>query len=155
VQAAHREGRVPIEKALTVKNEGTVSVSLTLSTAGPYKIVSVLPTLSPGQSAQVTLRFDPTESGTFTGAVQVGINGGQGSVTAPLVGTAHKIEIKPSTLDLGIIFVGSTRERRLTITNNGTTTVTLEAGITYPEHPLQLMLPENPFTLEPSKSVML
>jgi hypothetical protein len=145
---------LPIEKALTVKNEGTVSVSLTLSTAAPYKIVSVLPTLSPGQGAQVTLRFDPTESGTFTGAVQVGINGGQGSVTAPLVGTAHKIEIKPSTLDLGIIFVGSTRERQLTITNKGTTTMTLEAGITYPEHPLQLMLPENPFTLEPSKSVI-
>jgi hypothetical protein len=145
---------LPIEKALTVKNEGTVSVSLTLSTAAPYKIVSVPPTLSPGQSAQVTLRFDPTESGTFTGAVQVGINGGQGSVTAPLVGTAHKIEIKPSTLDLGIIFVGSTRERQLTITNKGTTTMTLEAGITYPEHPLQLMLPENPFTLEPSKSVI-
>jgi hypothetical protein len=86
--------------------------------------------------------------------VQVGINRGQGSVTAPLVGTAHKIEIKPSNLDFGIIFVGSTRERQLTITNKGTTTVTFEAGITYPEHPLQLMLPENPFTLEPSKSVI-
>jgi len=145
---------LPIEKQLTVKNEGTVSVSLTLSTAVPYKIVSVLPTLSPGQSAQVTLRFDPTESGSFSGSLQVGINGGQGSVTAPLVGTAHKVEIKPSNLDFGIIFVGSTRERQLTITNKGTTTVTLEAGITYPEHPLQLMLPENPFTLEPSKSVI-
>jgi hypothetical protein len=159
---------LPIEKQLTVKNEGTVSVSLTLSTAGPYKIVSVPPTLSPGQSAQVILRFDPSrmvyvaprvaveevESGEFRGSLQVGISEGQGSVTAPLVGTAHKVEIKPSNLDFGIIFVGSTRERQLTITNKGTTTVTLEAGITYPEHPLQLMLPENPFTLEPSKSVI-
>jgi hypothetical protein len=58
---------LPIEKALTVKNEGTVAVSLTLSTTAPYKIVSVLPTLSPGQSAQVTLRFDPSESGTLHG----------------------------------------------------------------------------------------
>jgi hypothetical protein len=159
---------LPIEKALTVKNEGTVSVSLTLSTAGPYKIVSVPPTLSPGQSAQVILRFDPSrmvyvapgvaveevESGEFRGSLQVGISEGQGSLTVPLVGTAHKVEIKPSNLDFGIIFVGSTRERQLTITNKGTTTVTLEAGITYPEHPLQLMLPENPFTLEPSKSVI-
>jgi hypothetical protein len=117
---------LPIEKQLTVKNEGTVSVTLTLSTAAPYKIVSVLPTLSPGQSGQVTLRFDPNESGTFTGAVQVGINGGQGSVTAPLVGTAHKIEIDPAVLDFGIVFVGSTAERKLTVKNQGVTTVTLE-----------------------------
>jgi hypothetical protein len=122
---------LPIEKALTVKNEGTVSVSLTLSTAAPYKIVSVLPTLSPGQSAQVTLRFDPTESGSFTGTVQVGINGGQGSVTAPLVGTAHKIEIDPAVLDFGIVFVGSTAERKLTVKNQGVTTVTLEVPNTW------------------------
>jgi hypothetical protein len=91
---------LPIEKALTVKNEGTVSVSLTLSTAAPYKIVSVPPTLSPGQSAQVILRFDPSrmvyvapgvaveevESGEFRGSLQVGISEGQGSLTVPLGG---------------------------------------------------------------------
>jgi hypothetical protein len=58
--------------------------------------------------------------------VQVGINGGQGSVTAPLVGTAHKIEIDPAVLDFGIVFVGSTAERKLTVKNQGVTTVTLE-----------------------------
>jgi hypothetical protein len=144
---------LPIEKALTVKNEGTVSVSLTLSTAGPYKIVSVLPTLSPGQSAQVTLRFDPTESGTFTGAVQVGINGGQGSVTAPLVGTAHKIEIRPTVLDFGIVLVGSTKERKLTVKNQGVTTVTLEVPNTTQNtaSPFRVML-ESPLVLTPSES---
>ncbi|WP_368887656.1 hypothetical protein, partial [Escherichia coli] len=74
---------LPIEKTLTVKNEGSVAVTLTLSTSAPYKIVSVLPTLSPGQSGQVTVRFDPSESGSFTGSVQVGITGGQGSVSSP------------------------------------------------------------------------
>jgi hypothetical protein len=57
---------LPIEKSLTVKNEGSTTVSLTLSTAAPYKIVSVLPTLSPEQSGQVTVRFEPNESGSFT-----------------------------------------------------------------------------------------
>ncbi len=61
---------LPIEKTLTVKSEGSVAVSLTLSASAPYKIVSVLPTLSPEQSGQVTVRFDPNESGTFTGSVQ-------------------------------------------------------------------------------------
>jgi hypothetical protein len=124
---------LPIEKALTVKNEGSVSVTLTLSTAAPYKIVSVLPTLSPGQSAQVTLRFDPSESGTFTGNVQVGINGGQGSVTSPpLVGVAHKIEIEPAELNFGIVIVGDTKERKLTIKNQGVTTVPLTLSVNEP-----------------------
>ena len=116
---------LPIEKSLTVKNEGTVAVSLTLSTSAPYKLVSVLPTLSPGQSAQVTLRFDPSESGIFTGNVQVGIQDGQGSVTAPLVGTAHKIEISPATLNFGVVILSNPKQRWLTIKNEGQTTANL------------------------------
>jgi hypothetical protein len=42
------------------------------------------------------------------------------------VGTAHKIEIDPAVLDFGIVFVGSTAERKLTVKNQGVTTVTLE-----------------------------
>jgi hypothetical protein len=132
---------LPIEKALTVKNEGSVSVSLTLSTAGPYKIVSVLPTLSPGQSGQVTLRFDPSESGTFTGTVQVGINGGQGSVSSPpLVGVAHKIEIEPPQLGFGLLLLSDDpennsptyKEQKLTVKNQGVTTVSLTVSTTEP-----------------------
>ncbi|MCS6937575.1 MAG: choice-of-anchor D domain-containing protein, partial [Candidatus Bipolaricaulota bacterium] len=68
-----------------------------------------------------------------------------------LAGVAHKIKIEPEELNFGVVFVGSTRERKLVITNEGTTTVTLETMITYP-HPLQVTLPENPLTLGPSKS---
>jgi hypothetical protein len=153
---------LPIEKALTVKNEGSVSVSLTLSTAGPYKIVSVPPTLSPGQSAQLILRFDPSrmvyvapgvaveevESGEFRGSLQVGINGGQGSVTAPLVGTAHKIEIEPAELDFGLVFIGSSRARKLTVKNQGVTTVALTVST---GGPYSLESPSS-FTLAPSQS---
>jgi len=124
-----REKKVglPIEKALTVKNEGTVSVSLTLSAAAPYRVVSVLPTLSPGQSAQVTLRFDPNESGSFSGNVQVGINGGQGSVSASLlVGVVHKISINPQALDFNFVLLGSTKRRTLTIQNEGATIMQLD-----------------------------
>jgi sugar phosphate isomerase/epimerase len=139
---------LPIEKVLMVKNEGSVAVSLTLSTAAPYKIVSVLPTLSPGQSGQVTLRFDPSESGSFTGTVQVGINGGQGSVSSPpLVGTAHKIEIDPAELDFGIVFVGSTREQKLTVKNQGVTTVPLTVSTSAPFS----IVSGSSFTLAPSE----
>jgi len=140
---------LPIEKALTVKNEGTVAVTLTLSTAAPYKIVSVLPTLSPGQSGQVTVRFDPNESGSFTGTVQVGINGGQGNVnSSPLVGVAHKIEIQPAELNFGIAIVGTTKERKLTVKNQGVTTVPLTVSTATPFS----ISPEGSFTLALSES---
>ena len=143
---------LPIEKTLTVKNEGTVSVTLTLSTAAPYKIVSVLPTLSPGQSGQVTLRFDPAESGTFTGNVQVGIQDGQGSITSPpLVGLAHKIEIDPAELNFGIVFRGSTAERKLMVKNQGVTAVTLEIPNTNMTSPFNIVLDAN-LTLGPGES---
>ena len=58
--------------------------------------------------------------------MQVGIDGGQGSVTVPLAGVAHKIELRPTVLDFGIVLVGSTKERKLTVKNQGVTTVTLE-----------------------------
>ncbi len=145
---------LPIEKQLTVKNEGTVAVTLTLSTAVPYSIVSVLPTLSPGQSGQVTVRFDPSESGNFTGNVQVGITDGQGSVSSsPLVGVAHKIEIDPAELNLGIVFIGIMREEKLTVKNQGVTTVTLEASSPSNASPFTVILPENPSVLDPSESV--
>ncbi len=120
-------------KTLTVKNEGTVSVTLTLSAAVPYKIVSVLPTLSPEQSGQVTVRFDPNESGSFTGNVQVRINGGQGSVTSsPLVGVAHKIEVSPATLNFFALVEGPAIQQTLTITNKGTTTPLLTVATDEP-----------------------
>ncbi len=145
---------LPIEKSLTVKNEGGVAVSLTLSASAPYKIVSVLPTLSPGQSGQVTVRFDTTESGTFTGNVQVGIQSGQGSVSSsPMTGVVHKIEISPTVLNFGIVFVGGTKEQTLTVKNQGVTTVTLEIPnvIQKTSSPFRIML-EQPLTLSPGES---
>jgi hypothetical protein len=153
---------LPIEKVLMVKNEGSVAVSLTLSTAAPYKIVSVLPTLSPGQSGQVTLRFDPSESGSFTGTVQVGINGGQGSVSSPpLVGTAHKIEIDPAELDFGVVIVDpesglhNYSDQKFTVKNQGVTTVTLEAPVRALNEasPFQAILETSPAILEPGASI--
>ncbi|MEM4298538.1 MAG: choice-of-anchor D domain-containing protein, partial [Nitrososphaerota archaeon] len=104
---------------------------------------------SPGQSGQVTVRFDPSESGSFAGTVQVGINGGQGSVnSSPLVGVAHKIEIEPAELDFGITFVDATEEQKLTVKNQGVTTVPLVASTTAPF----TITSEGSFTLAPSET---
>jgi hypothetical protein len=70
----------------------------------------------------------------------VGINGGQGGVTAPLVGTAHKIEIEPPQLGFGLLLLSDDpennsptyKEQKLTVKNQGVTTVSLTVSTTEP-----------------------
>ncbi len=145
---------LPIEKQLTVKNEGSVAVTLSLSTSAPYSIVSVLPTLAPGQSGQVTVRFDPNESGSFTGNVQVGIQNGQGSLTSgPLNGVAHSLRM--TSLEYGRVLVGESRTQVVILENVGTTTVALQS----PPEPdvtsmsLPFIAHSNSVTLEPGQNV--
>ena len=83
----------------------------------------------------------------------MGIDGGQGSVTVPLAGVAHKIELRPTVLDFGIVLVGSTKERKLIVKNQGVTTVTLEVPHTTQNatSPFRVML-ESPLVLAPGES---
>jgi hypothetical protein len=97
----------------------------------------------------VTVRFEPNEPGSFTGNVQVGINGGQGSVTSsPLVGVAHKIEVSPAELSFGLVFVDSTREQKLTVKNQGVTSVSLAVSTNEPYS----VVSTSSFTLASSQS---
>jgi hypothetical protein len=70
-----------------------------------------------------------------------------------LVGTAHKIEIDPAELDFGIVFVGSTREQKLTVKNQGVTTVTVGTSSPSNTSPFTVTLPETPLVLDPNESV--
>ncbi|MEM4284500.1 MAG: hypothetical protein QXS96_08455, partial [Candidatus Caldarchaeum sp.] len=76
----------------------------------------------------------------------------QGSASVALAGTAHKIKIEPEVLDFGIVFVGNSKDRKLTIKNEGVTNVTLEPTITYPENPFQVIKPLDSLVLSPSQS---
>lgn len=110
----------------------------------------------------MTLRFDPTESGSLTGTVQVGITGGQGSVSSsPLVGMAHKIEINPAELDFGVVIVDPGSgvynyiDQKFTVKNQGITTVTLEAPVRALDaaSPFQAILETSSVVLEPGSSI--
>ncbi|MCI2429357.1 hypothetical protein LM604_01705, partial [Candidatus Acetothermia bacterium] len=129
--------------------------------------------LSGGQSLEVGLRFDPTGSGSFNVTTQLSLSGtcvrwseevldgrsqcleqsvAQGSVSVALAGVAHKISIEPTGLDFGIVFLGSFSDRKLTIKNEGTTNVTLESTVTYPENPFQITAPLDSLVLSPNQS---
>jgi len=122
-----RKVGLPVQSKLVVKNEGTVAVSLNLSTSAPFYLVSGgALTLAAGQSAEVAVRFDPADSGTFTGTITATLQNGQGSLTSgPLTGIAHKIAVSPAALNFFALVEGPAIQQRLTITNQGITTPVL------------------------------
>jgi len=146
---------LPLQGKLVVKNEGTVAVSLNLSTSAPFYLPNGGSlTLAAGQSVEVAVRFDPADSGAFTGVVQVGLQGGQGSLTSgPLMGTAHKIEISSTRLDFGLALVGSSpRPETVTVKNQGVTTITLEPLHTIETLPFHVVIGAEPVRLVPAES---
>ncbi|HEV2279200.1 MAG TPA: choice-of-anchor D domain-containing protein, partial [Acidobacteriaceae bacterium] len=90
----------------TVNTAVTASVTMTSSGTAPLTISSAtvtgsgfslsglaLPlTLSPGQSASLTLNFDPANPGSFSGALTLATNTSQGSATIQMSGTGSTIQ---------------------------------------------------------------
>lgn len=118
---------LPLQSKLVVKNEGSVAMTLNLSASAPFYLLSGgALTLAAGQSAEVAVRFDPTDSGIFTGAITATLQNGQGSLTSgPLTGTAHKIRVSPTALNFFALVEGPPITQKLTIANQGITTPSL------------------------------
>jgi hypothetical protein len=164
---------VPVERKVTVRNEGNTSVELILNVSAPYQLVSEgRLMLTAGQSKEVTLRFHPAESGSFPSNLQLSLqpvclqqhplnegcalwSSAQGSLSVVTTGIAHKISIEPEELNFGVVFIGNSRERTVTIKNEGTTTVTLEIpATTLGNSPYFRItaLSQNPLVLGPGQS---
>jgi hypothetical protein len=168
----------PQEQKITLKNDGAVAARVTLSgLSAPYaeEVFVLVNTyqaavdLSGGQSLEVGLRFNPKGSGSFSGSAGLSLSGmcvrwseevldgrsqcleqsvAQGSASVALAGLAHKISIEPEVLDFDIVFLNTTRKRRLIVKNEGTTTVLLNATINAPFS----VAVGSSFTLAPSAS---
>jgi Fibronectin type III domain len=65
-----------VDRTFTVQNISAASLAVTASVASPYRIMSGASlSLAPGASQAVTVRFQPTASGTFAGNVTFSANG--------------------------------------------------------------------------------
>ncbi|MCI2431963.1 choice-of-anchor D domain-containing protein [Candidatus Acetothermia bacterium] len=170
----------PQEQKITLKNDGAVAATVTLSgLSAPFVLVNAYQAamvLSGGQSLEVGLRFDPTGSGSFNVTTQLSLSGtcvrwseevldgrsqcleqsvAQGNASVALAGVAHKIKLEPEELNFYTVLVSSLHEQWMTITNTGTTSVTLALGGLAPPYrvsPPYRTLAENPFTLAPNQS---
>lgn len=83
-------------------------------------------TLQPGASLPIALRFTPRETGVRTASLEIVADGLPPQQVA-LSGTGVQaiLSLSTSAVDFGDVVVGSSDERTITVTNNGTDTATL------------------------------
>ncbi|MBU8898292.1 choice-of-anchor D domain-containing protein [Corallococcus sp. M34] len=112
---------------LTLRNTSAVDSPLELSLAGSdadeFSVGPGLPAmLSPGESRQVTLSFEPTRLGAAEAELRVTVCTGCEPAVVPLKGTgvASLLEVTPLHVDFGRVAVGATAEERITVRNQGT-----------------------------------
>lgn len=78
--------------------------------------------LAAGASADITVEFQPTTAGSYSGTLELGTPGDRDHVVVPLMGTARPPMVQCDTaLAFGDVRVGSTAEATLTIHNLETT----------------------------------
>jgi len=144
-------GNVLLGRSLTqtvsITNTGSASVSVSsVSASGTGYAVSGLTcpfTLSPGQSAQLNVTFTPPAVGTDNGSVQVNAStqtwrhhrrwGYASSTTTTAtvalsgsgISGAGQISASPTTLSFGNLLPGTSQTLNETLTNTGTTSVTI------------------------------
>ncbi len=102
------------------------AVHLPSAPFGASGVPPVNSTVAPGASVTITVSFDPSDSGTFTGEISLDTNGGNEAVG--LSGTAAppgRLEIAGESSDYGPVPLGGSEKKTFTITNAGGTAVTL------------------------------
>jgi hypothetical protein len=114
-------------------------------------------TITPGSTFNITVSFDPQVSETASGTLTVVSNATNSSLTIPLSGTGATGGTAsltlPSVIDFGSVTLGSTPPpKTVTLTNNGTLSVTVSAvSAAPPAFSLAGLLP-TPFTLTAGQS---
>ncbi len=125
-----------LDMPLTVNNTGTAPLSISSLTvpAGFLLPSSTTPFAIPaGGSSIVTVRFAPTSAATFAGNLVISSNDpSHPTVSVPLSGTAVPvpllaIQVNPTVLNFGTVFVGQSQNLPLTVNNAGTGTLTVSS----------------------------
>jgi PKD repeat protein/methionine-rich copper-binding protein CopC len=115
---------------LSIHNRGTApldlgTASLTGTGAGQYELVgepAALPTVAPGATERVPVRFEPGERGVHEATLSVPTNDTEAStVTLALSGTGvnSSLAVGRSTLDFSDVPVGESETATVTVTNEG------------------------------------
>jgi hypothetical protein len=138
-------------KTATITNAGSTGVTISQDSANNSAFaisgLSLPATLSPGQTAMLTVTFAPKTPGTVTGNVTVSGNaslsagsasGSSGSQTASTsasltvsgdASTAGQLAATPASLAFGSVTEGSTQTQTVNLTNSGGTSATISQAV--------------------------
>ena len=127
-----------LAQKITVKNTGTAAVTLAASNAvvatANYAIASTGTTCTNGlvlalnATCLVNVTFTPTATGTLTGTVTVTDSDPSSPQVANLTGTGTQTKLSVPSINFGTVARGVTVNKTLTLTNVGTTTLTINSG---------------------------
>lgn len=138
-----------VDKDFKITNMGNQPLTLSLSTSGPYSVVTAPPSpLAKGASATFRLRLLSSVTGTASGQLSIANNDPNdnpyyifltGTVTVPLApqiqitdnGNGGVVVAKGSTVNLGNVPVNTTATRTFTLKNIGNTTLTISNPTTF------------------------
>jgi len=116
----------------TVTNTGgsslTISQVAASGTGFSLSGITAPVTLTVGQSATFSVAFAPTTAGAVSGNVTITSNGSNPTLTIPLAGigtAAGSLGANPSSLGFGSVLVGSNKALSETLTNTGSTSITI------------------------------
>ena len=97
-------------------------------------------TFNPGESCELTITFTPNTLGSAFNASQGTYNGQSYniSLTGNVIAQGSQLSIAPSTLDFGLVKVGSSAKLIAYVTNTGDATITISSAGGAPQPPFKL-----------------
>ncbi|HUN62514.1 MAG TPA: choice-of-anchor D domain-containing protein [Candidatus Sulfotelmatobacter sp.] len=119
------------KKQIVLTNSGNAAVDLTAVTASGAGVtvsgVTLPLSLNPSQTTTLTVAFDPTQSGSVSGAIKIVSNAGNSPLTVQVSGSGAQpgLALTPATYSFGSIVDGQTKSETVTITNTGTAALTI------------------------------
>jgi hypothetical protein len=122
----------PESVSATLTNTGTANVNISQANVSGTGFtvggLSLPATLSPGQSAAVTVTFSPKSAGAASGALSVASDASNSVLAIPLAATAvtaGSLTSAPSSLNFGSVQVGTPKSISAKLTNAGGADITL------------------------------
>jgi FG-GAP-like repeat/Abnormal spindle-like microcephaly-assoc'd, ASPM-SPD-2-Hydin/Protein of unknown function (DUF1573) len=123
-------------QTVTMTNTGNATLNIgSITTTGSFQVSgsSCASTLAVSASCNITVIFDPTQSGPLSGSVNVSDNGYASPQTVTLTGTGVQgnFTFNPSSLTFAVQLLNTTSAgQTVTLTNAGTAPVTISSVIT-------------------------
>jgi hypothetical protein len=117
---------------LTNSGSASVTISAASATGAGFSIsgLTVPVTINAGGNTSFTAQFAPTTAGSASGSVSITSNATGSPLTIALSGTATQPQISssPTSAAFGNVTTGTSNSQAITLTNNGTATLTVSAA---------------------------